>query len=128
GTLSAMGRANGFDSSTLVPVCGACNQMANGSAFMQKMRTGRIAASGVDYTNIVTRFDDVVVPYTSGIQTGYPNMKNIVLQNVCANDFSDHLEIASSPNAAQLVLNILDPTHTQPVKCRLTLPVNGFVQ
>jgi triacylglycerol lipase len=121
------GAGQGFDSDALVPVCKACGQMSAGSAFMQKMRTGRIAVKGVHYTNIVTRFDDVVIPYSSGIQTGYSNMRNIVLQSVCANDFSDHLEIASSPNAAQIVLNTLDPAHAHKVSCRTTLPVNGFV-
>ena len=125
--LAAYGAAYGFHADNLVPVCGACGQMAAGSAFMTKMRTGRIAAKGVNYTNIYTRYDDVVIPYTSGIQTGYANMKNVLLQSVCANDFSDHLEIASRPNAAQIVLNTLDPAHATKVKCRLTLPVNGFV-
>jgi triacylglycerol lipase len=127
GQLNAAGTAYGLTSDNLVPVCAACGEMANGSAFMQQMRAGRIAAKGVQYTNIFTRYDDVVIPYTSGIQTGYPNMKNVLLQSVCPNDFSDHLEIASSPNAAQIVLNTLDPAHATPVKCRLTLPVNGFV-
>lgn len=125
--LASLGARLGFTSDNLVPVCKACGQMMAGSAYMQKMRSGRIAAPGVHYTNIVTRYDDVVVPYTSGIQTGYPNMRNILLQHVCADDFSDHLEIASSPNAAQIVLNTLDPEHATKVKCRLTLPVNGFV-
>lgn len=127
-SLATLGATYGFHSDDLIPVCKACGQMAAGSAFMTKMRTGTIAAPGVDYTNIVTRYDDVVMPYTSGIQTGYPNMRNVVLQSVCADDFSDHLEIASSPNAAQVVLNALDPAHPAPVRCRLTLPVNGFVR
>lgn len=127
GKLTAMGAAYGFSPDNLVPICKACGQMAAGSAFMTKMRSGTIAAPGVSYTNIYTRYDDVVFPYTSGIQTGYANMKNVLLQSVCANDFSDHLEIASSPNAAQIVLNTLDPAHATKVKCRLTLPVNGFV-
>lgn len=117
----------GASSDSAVPICTACGQMSAGSAFMTTMRRGRIAARGVHYTNIVTRYDDVVLPYTSGIQTGYRNMRNVVLQDVCANDFSDHLEIASSPNAAQLVLDLLDPAHARPVACRTTLPVNGFV-
>ncbi len=105
------------------PICTACGQMSAGSGFMKKMRAGRIAHKSVSYTNIVTRHDDVVLPYTSGIQTGYRNMRNIVLQNVCGNDFSDHLQIAASANAAQLVLNTLAPAHAQPVRCRLTTPL-----
>ncbi|WP_310964166.1 esterase/lipase family protein [Nocardioides terrisoli] len=129
GQLMSAGAAYGFDAAKTVPVCAACPEMVNGSPFMQQMRSGRygVAVPGVKYTNIYTRYDDVVIPYTSGIEPGHPNMTNILLQSRCANDFSDHLEIASSPNAAQIVLNTLDPAHAQPLRCRLTLPVNGFV-
>jgi triacylglycerol lipase len=127
GDLMAMGTAYGFDVEKGLPVCRACTEMVNGSAFMKQIRQGGVAVPGVEYTNIVTRYDDVVLPYTSGIETGHPNMANIVLQDVCPIDFSDHLEIASSPNAAQIVLNALDPAHAKKVACRLTLPANGFV-
>jgi triacylglycerol lipase len=127
GALMRLAATHGFPTS--LPLCPACSQMANGSEFVEQLRSGPdgVAVAGVDYTNIVTRLDDVVVPYTSGIETGHPNMRNVVLQQVCPLDLSDHLEIASSPNAAQVVLNLLDPTHATPVRCRLTLPVNGFV-
>lgn len=110
---------------TNLPVCVACRQLTAGSEFMNQMRTGTLAHPDVDYTNIVTRYDNVVFPYTSGIQTGYPNMRNITLQDVCRFDFSDHLQIAASANAARIVLNTLDPAHAQPVKCRLHLPAIG---
>jgi triacylglycerol lipase len=129
GTLATLGAGYGFDAATYFPVCTACAQMANGSAFMTKIRSGStgVAVPGVHYTNIVTRYDDVVFPYTSGIETSHQNMRNVILQDVCANDYSDHLEIVSSPNAARIVLNTLDPAHATAVRCRLTLPVNGFV-
>src|SRR3546814_16480352 len=59
---------------------------------------------GVRYTNIVTTLDEVVVPYTSGIEAG---MTNITLQKKCGLDLSDHLSIVSSRTAADLVLNTL---------------------
>jgi triacylglycerol lipase len=104
------------------PVCPACPQMATGSAFLTEMRTGSVAVPGIEYTNIMTRYDQIVVPYTSGIETG---MRNIVLQDVCASDLSEHLEVAASPVAARIVLNTLDPLHSQPVQCRLVLPYVG---
>lgn len=129
GDLVTAGQAYGFNESKVVPVCAACAPMTNGSPFMTKLRSGAtgVAVPGVHYTNVVTRFDDVVVPYTSGIERGHPNMRNVILQRVCPNDLSDHLEIASSPNAAQIVLNTLDPAHATPVRCRLTLPADGLV-
>jgi triacylglycerol lipase len=106
------------------PACAACPQMASGSAFMAKMRRGGVVVDGVDYTNIVTRYDQLVTPYTSGIQRG---MRNIVVQDVCARDLSEHFEIVSSPVVARIVLNRLDPAHREPVPCTPVLPYVGPV-
>jgi triacylglycerol lipase len=101
---------------------GALAEFAPNSAFLAKLRAGGVAVPGISYTNIVTRYDELVVPYTSGIE---PGMHNIVVQDVCPLDFSDHLEVAASPVAAALVLNALDPAHPRAVPCRLVLPALG---
>ncbi|MGV4987690.1 esterase/lipase family protein [Streptomyces sp. NRAIS4] len=82
---------------------------------------------GVDYTTIVTKFDEVVTPYTQQFLTAGPGatVKNILIQDICPRDFSEHVSIAYDANAAQLVRNALDPAHAQPVDCGLTLPVLG---
>lgn len=108
---------------TLVPVCSACGEFAPGSGFMAKIRAGGVVATpGVRYTNIVTRYDELVSPYTSGVQAG---MRNFVLQDVCSMDFTEHFEIAADRNATQIVLNTLDPAHARPVACSLVLPFVG---
>lgn len=105
------------------PYCVACGQFAPGSDFMRQIRRGGVVATpGVRYVNIVTRYDELVVPYTSGIQQG---MTNIVLQDRCPQDFSEHFQMAADRNATQLVLNHLDPAHAQPVRCYLQLPFVG---
>lgn len=104
------------------PVCTACEQLRPESAFLRKLRAGGVVVPGVRYTNIVTRYDQLVVPYTSGIEEG---MTNHVLQEHCATDFSEHLEIAADPVAAALVLNALDPRHARPVPCQVVLPLTG---
>lgn len=128
GQLNAVGRGYGFTSDNLVPICAACGQMVTGSAFATMMRSGQVAVPSIQYLNISTRFDELVLPYTSGQLTGYPNMKNVVLQDYCPTDFTEHFEIASDPNAAQFVLAFLDsgtvPTH---ISCKTVLPFNGFV-
>lgn len=105
-----------------VPLCTACAQFRPASEFMTRLRAGGLKVGRIDYTNIVTRYDELVAPYTSGIQRG---MRNVVLQDLCDQDFSEHFEIAASPTAAQVVLNTLDPAHAQPVTCRLVLPFVG---
>jgi triacylglycerol lipase len=97
-------------------------EMGTGSAFLTKLRAGGVAVPGVHYTNIATKYDELVVPYTSGIE---PGMTNIVLQDQCALDHTDHFEMAADPIAAVDVLNTLDPAHPRPVPCKLVLPFIG---
>jgi triacylglycerol lipase len=120
GTLTMAGAAYGFS----VPgaAFGAGGQMLTGSPFMTRMRAGGVAVPGITYTDIVTRHDELVVPYTSGIE---PGMRTIVLQDQCGLDLTEHFEIAADPIASVDVLNALDPAHPRPVPCRLVLPWIG---
>ncbi|TAM87252.1 MAG: lipase [Jatrophihabitans sp.] len=125
-TLAALGTPFGVTPATftlLAPVCGSCAQFLSGSPFMTAVRSGGTpAVPGIAYTNIVTRYDELVQPYTSGIQAG---MTNEVVQDHCPLDLSEHFEIAADPVAAALVLNALDPAHPRPVPCRPVLPFVG---
>jgi triacylglycerol lipase len=112
----------GVDPADLVPLCHACPQMATGSPMVTRLRQGGTAIPGISYTNIVTRYDEVVIPYASGFELG---MKNIALQDVCGTDFSDHVQIPASPTVIDLVLNALDPAHPRTPRCQLVLPANG---
>ena len=46
---------------------------------------------------------------------------NVLLQDQCAADPSDHLALAFNPNALLDTLNALDPAHAQPVDCTTLL-------
>ena len=106
--------------------CMACIQLLDNSPFIAKLNSGPggAAVSGVTYTSIVTRYDELVVPYTSGTLQA-PNARNIVLQARCGLDFSDHFSIVAERNTAQHMLNALDPAHARPVLCFPVLPVIG---
>ncbi|MEU8687074.1 alpha/beta fold hydrolase [Streptomyces sp. NPDC048665] len=82
---------------------------------------------GVAYTVITTRLDEVVTPYTHQFLTPGPGatVKNILIQDVCPQDLSEHVSLAYDANAAQLVRDALDPAHAPPVDCHLSLPVLG---
>jgi triacylglycerol lipase len=105
-----------------VPFCAACGEMSASSEFIAQMRAGGVAVPGVRYVNIMTRYDELVLPYTSGREAG---MTNIVLQDRCALDFTEHFEIAADHNATVLVLNALDPAHPRPLSCVPVLPFVG---
>jgi triacylglycerol esterase/lipase EstA (alpha/beta hydrolase family) len=104
-------------------VCQSCNEQAVGSDFLTDLNAGGETVDGIQYTVIQTRYDDVVTPYTSAFLPEKPNVKNILLQNVCGLDFTDHLGITYDPVAEGLVLNALDPAHAKTPPCVLVPPV-----
>jgi triacylglycerol esterase/lipase EstA (alpha/beta hydrolase family) len=125
-TLSRLAGAFGYSGSSdqlLDSYFASGSEMMSGSAFYKKLRSGGTpAVKGISYTNIVTKYDELVSPYTSGIQAG---MTNYTVQDFCDQDYTEHFEIAADPVAAQLVLNALDPAHQHTVPCRLVLPFEG---
>ena len=104
--------------------CGSCPEFAKGSDYLDDVNgaPGGPAVPGITYTEIATRYDELVIPYESGFLDA-PNVTNILLQDVCATDVSEHLAVAYSPTVAQLVLNALDPAHARAPQCTTTTPL-----
>ncbi|MGW6622780.1 esterase/lipase family protein [Nocardia sp. NPDC055002] len=119
----ALGAGPAFDavSSSL---CQACGQMLTGAAFLAALNADGVYDPRVTYTNIVAGLDEIVVPHTSGLVPG-PNATSIVVQDGCAQDYSEHLAIAGSPRAAGHVLNALDPARQAAVPCEFVPPFTG---
>ena len=111
-----------------MPMCLGCGGMLPGSSMNKKIwRGGSPYVKGVKYTNIMTRYDELVVPYTAGYvrpRTG-EQVKNIVVQDTCSQDYSDHLAIAGSRRAAYMALNALDPENPVTVPCDFVPPFTG---
>jgi triacylglycerol esterase/lipase EstA (alpha/beta hydrolase family) len=105
-------------------VCQSCTEFLPGSAFLQKLNSGGAAVPGVTYTTLMTRYDEAVIPYTSGYLDG-PNVTNIVVQDQCGLDLAEHIAMAFDPVTAQDILNALDPAHAKPPACTLVLPFVG---
>ncbi len=104
-------------------VCPACNEQEKHSAFLKDLNEGGDTVPGVDYTVIQTRYDEVVTPYTNAFLKPAPNVKNILLQDVCGLDFTDHLGIPYDPITGRLVLNALDPANARTPVCQFVPPV-----
>jgi triacylglycerol esterase/lipase EstA (alpha/beta hydrolase family) len=111
-------------SSALGSACEACAQQIAGSSFLANLNAGGDTVAGPSYTVIETRNDEIVTPFTSAFLSG-PDVTNIVLQNVCPLDQTDHIGIADDTVALHLVLNALDPAHPQAVPCVPVLPILG---
>ncbi len=102
--------------------CPACADQLVGSPFLAALNAGDETPGPVAYTNIATRFDEVVTPYTSSFLVGGTN---VTLQSGCPIDLADHLAAPYDRRALRLVLNALDPAHAQPPPCTFVAPVNG---
>jgi pimeloyl-ACP methyl ester carboxylesterase len=96
-------------------LCGSCPQFVAGSEMQRKLAEGGAAAPGVKYTTVMSRYDELVIPYTSGVLDAPAT--NHVLQDVCPSDLSEHALVANDPVAAQLTFNALDPANARPVDC-----------
>jgi triacylglycerol lipase len=90
--------------------CPACAQQAAGSAFLTRLNSGDESPGPVSYTQIVTRYDEVVTPYTSGFLAPDPAVTNITLQDKCPSDTSEHLRTPDDLAAIQITLNALGRT------------------
>ncbi|NKY35902.1 alpha/beta fold hydrolase [Nocardia speluncae] len=107
------------------PICHACAELDPGSPFMHAIRAGGYYLPEIEYTNIATQYDELVVPYTSGLPPGGSNVHNIVIQQGCPVDYTEHAGLAGARRAAYFVLNALDPEHPQPVPCDRAAPFSG---
>ncbi|MFH9853209.1 esterase/lipase family protein [Streptomyces althioticus] len=88
-----------------------------GSAFLAKLNAGGDTVPGVRYTVIATKYDQVVTPYRSAFLTG-PNVRNVLLQDLCAVDLSEHLAIGLLDRIAfHEVANALDPDRAKRTTC-----------
>ncbi len=96
-------------------LCASCPEFLRGSAYLNDLNADGEAVPGIEHTNIITRYDELVVPYTSGVMRD--GGTNIVVQDVCPNDLSEHGALAFDPVADQLIRNALDPAHAAPVRC-----------
>jgi triacylglycerol esterase/lipase EstA (alpha/beta hydrolase family) len=87
--------------------CPACAQQAAGSPFITQLNSGDESPGPVSYTNVVTRYDEVVTPYTSGYLAPDAQVTNITLQDKCPNDTSEHLRTPYDPPAIAITLDAL---------------------
>ncbi|MEU9099580.1 alpha/beta fold hydrolase [Streptomyces sp. NPDC048361] len=99
----------------------AAKEQTVGSQVLRQLYAKGDTEPGVTYTNIVTKVDEVVTPYTHQFLTAGPGatVHNILLQSVCLLELTGHLGSPYDPNVHQLVLNALDPARATPVHCAL---------
>ncbi|MER5376820.1 alpha/beta fold hydrolase [Streptomyces sp. NPDC002553] len=99
----------------------ALAQQIAGSEFMAKLNAGGDTVPGVRYTVIATRYDEVVTPYRTQFLSG-ANVDNVLIQDRCALDLSEHALLGLTDRIAfHEVANALDPAHATPSTCASVL-------
>ncbi|RKN72552.1 alpha/beta fold hydrolase [Streptomyces klenkii] len=89
-----------------------------GSAFMKKLNSKPDTVPGVKYTVISTKYDEIATPYKSQQLSG-PNVRNVVVQDLCKLDVSEHIALGLVDRIAfHEVKNALDPAHATPTTCK----------
>ncbi|MFB6624247.1 esterase/lipase family protein [Streptomyces sp. NPDC056374] len=95
---------------------GLADQIA-GSPFLTKLNQGGDTVPGVRYHVIATQYDEVVTPYRSQFLSG-PNVTNVLIQDKCALDLSEHVAIGTVDRVTfHEVENALDPARATPTTC-----------
>ncbi|MCW7942999.1 lipase [Streptomyces hygroscopicus] len=90
---------------------------AVGSEFLAKLNAGGDTVPGVHYTVIATKYDEVATPYRSQFLSG-SDVHNVLLQDLCVVDFSEHVAIGLTDRIAfHEVANALDPGHATATNC-----------
>jgi triacylglycerol esterase/lipase EstA (alpha/beta hydrolase family) len=95
----------------------ALAQQVAGSDFMKRLNADGDTVPGVRYTVIATKYDEVVTPYRTQFLTG-SSVKNVLIQDKCALDLSEHALVGLTDRVAfHEVTNALDPAHATPTTC-----------
>ena len=101
------GPGNPLSESLTGALCPACAQQSAGSPFLTNLNAGDETPGHLSYTQITTRYDEVVTPYLSAYLAPGKKTTNITLQDLCPHDTSEHVIIPTDPVAIALVLNAL---------------------
>ncbi|MFF9818813.1 esterase/lipase family protein [Streptomyces sp. NPDC014006] len=95
----------------------ALAQQVVGSDLLTRLNAGGDTVPGVRYTVLATRYDEVVTPYRSQYLSG-PDVKNVLLQDLCPLDLSEHVLVGLTDRITfHEVANALDPAHATATTC-----------
>jgi triacylglycerol esterase/lipase EstA (alpha/beta hydrolase family) len=95
----------------------ALADQVTGSAFLTELNAGGDTVPGVRYTVIATRYDEVVTPWRSQYLSG-PDVRNVLLQDLCPVDLSEHVAAGLLDRVVfHEVANALDPGRATPTTC-----------
>lgn len=102
----------------------AFGQQVGGTELALEVYADGDTRPGPHYTTIITKYDEIATPYTNQYLDG-PDVTNILLQDGCPIDHSEHLSIGFSERTWRYVVNALAPAEATPVPCIAVHPYTG---
>lgn len=96
--------------------CAACIDLEtkDGVIYRAFESSPKIVPSNINATIIMSKYDKLVAPETS--QINEPNVRNLLLQDVCPGDHSGHFDLAWTESVWGIVKNELEEVN-RPVRC-----------
>ena len=89
-------------------------QQRTGSAFLTALNTGPQVWPGIDYTQITTHTDEVVIPNSSSALPAGANVRNVAVNDLCPTETVEHFGMAYDNAAYALGMHAL--THPGPMR------------
>lgn len=90
-----------------------CEQMRIGSSFLDELNAGDDTIGNVAYTNVVTIWDELVIPYTSGFLRNDGNNTNVTVQAQCPFKYVEHVGVALD---ATVYSGVVDALRHEPIR------------
>ncbi|OAQ27159.1 alpha/beta-hydrolase [Linnemannia elongata AG-77] len=102
------------------PLCLSCFQVLQDSPFLKDLNEGGDTVPGVEYHYIVSKYDELVTPYTNGFlkdAATNPLAENIVTQSLCPLNVDGHISQMFSPLAFNSIRAFFDRSLNQNINC-----------
>ncbi|MGF0313376.1 esterase/lipase family protein [Rhodococcus sp. IEGM1428] len=97
--------------------CAAVYDQLPTSDVVRALNDGPVTVLGVSYTVIETRYEVIVTPGPSAAFIDEEGVENLIVQDFCGQDFSDHILLAYSTTAWMLVLGAFDDSAPTRIRC-----------
>jgi triacylglycerol esterase/lipase EstA (alpha/beta hydrolase family) len=117
--LTSILRAMGFKKRAHDVLGPSSKELLLGSEFLRDLNLPSETEPGVRYVNIATVFDEINIPYNRAWLSAGPGatVQNLLLQDGCPLDTSDHFALPFDRRTHGLVLRALDPSYAKPIPC-----------
>ena len=94
----------------------ALQQQSEDADFIKELNAGGDTVPGVDYWTIGSTVDERITPNENQALHGQ-GAHNVLIQDLCPENMSGHMQLPFDPFTQQVMFNILSPTDAQTPEC-----------